>query len=76
MDLSIVIPVYNTEIFIRKCLDSLCSQQVDSDRYEIIVVNDGTKDNSISIVKEFVEKYSNIKLMLIESTYKKCLREE
>lgn len=63
MNLSIVIPVYNTEIFIRKCLDSLCSQQVDSDRYEIIIVNDGTKDNSISIVKEFVEKYSNIKLI-------------
>lgn len=63
MDLSIVIPVYNTENFIRKCLDSLCSQHVPSDRYEIIVVNDGTKDNAMSIVGEFIEKYSHIRLI-------------
>lgn len=63
MDLSIVIPVYNTEKFIRKCLDSLCSQQISADRYEIIVVNDGTKDKAIPIVREFIAKYSNIRLI-------------
>lgn len=63
MDLSIVIPVYNTEKFIRKCLDSLCSQQIPADRYEIIVVNDGTKDKAIPIVREFIAKYSNIRLI-------------
>ncbi len=47
---SIIIPVYNVEKYIEKCLDSV-EKQTFSD-YEIIVVNDGTKDNSIELIKD------------------------
>lgn len=53
---SIIVPVYNIEKEIRKCLDSLVNQNFDD--YEIIVVNDGSTDNSQSIIDEFVKKYS------------------
>lgn len=55
MKVSIIVPVYNVEIYLRKCLDSLVNQTLDN--FEIIVVNDGTKDNSQSIIDEYVSKY-------------------
>lgn len=49
--LSIIVPVYNVEKYIKQCIESLVSQTLKD--MEIIVVNDETKDNSIEIVKEF-----------------------
>ena len=46
--LSIAIPVYNTENYIRRCIDSLVLKDIIDD-IEIILVNDGSKDNSIKI---------------------------
>lgn len=54
---SIVVPVYNVEKYLRRCLDSLVNQTLED--IEIIVVNDGTKDNSQIIIDEYVEKYPN-----------------
>ena len=48
---SIIIPVYNVEKYIKKCLDSVFNQSYKD--YEVIVVNDGTKDNSMQIVKNY-----------------------
>lgn len=59
MSLSVVIPNYNNDKFISKCLDSVLSQTLVPD--EIIVVDDCSKDNSVAIIKEYAEKYSNIK---------------
>ena len=56
--LSIVVPIYNTEKYLRKCVDSLLAQDVDD--YEIILVNDSTPDNSQDIIDEYVEKYPDI----------------
>lgn len=56
---SIIIPVYNVEKYIKKCLDSVFSQ-TDKD-FEVIVVNDGTKDNSMDIVKKYDAKIINQK---------------
>lgn len=53
MLLSIIIPVYNVEKYIRKCLNSVFSQNFPNNEVEVIVVNDGTPDNSMQIVKEF-----------------------
>lgn len=62
--LSIIIPVYNVEKYIHRCLTSCCRQSDASlDEYEIIVINDGTPDNSMDIVKAYVNKYSNIKIV-------------
>lgn len=52
---SVIIPVYNVEEYIRKCLDSLVNQTLKD--IEIIVVNDGSPDNSQEIIDEYVEKY-------------------
>lgn len=48
---SIIIPVYDVEKYIKKCLDSVFNQTYNN--YEVIVVNDGTKDNSMEIVKNY-----------------------
>ena len=55
--LSIIVPVYNTEKYLEKCLDSLVNQ-VFTDT-EIIIVNDGTKDGSEEIIKQYKNKYPN-----------------
>ena len=52
---SVIVPFYNVEGYIEKCLDTLVNQTLED--IEIIVVNDGSKDNSILIVKRFLEKY-------------------
>ena len=51
--ISVIIPVYGVEKYIRKCLESVVNQTYKN--LEIIVVNDGTKDNSMEIVKEYLE---------------------
>ncbi len=52
MKFSIVIPVYNVEKYIAKCLDSIKEQTYDN--YEVIIVNDGTKDNSVKIISNYL----------------------
>lgn len=56
---SIIIPVYNVEKYIKRCLDSVFNQTYKD--YEIIVVNDGTKDNSMEIVQKYPVKIVNQK---------------
>jgi len=58
--LSIIIPVYNVEPYVEKCLRSCAEQNIPYSDYEIIVVNDGTKDNSLNIVERVAKEYSNI----------------
>ena len=62
MLLSIVIPMYNAEKYISSCLESILNQGLDPEIYEIIVINDGSKDKSVEIVKQYQEKHLNIKL--------------
>ena len=53
--LSIIITVYNKEKYISRCIESALNQNIDN--YEIIIVNDGSTDNSHNIIKKYVEKY-------------------
>lgn len=55
--LSVVVPVYKVEKYIRKCLDSLLLPDDLMKNYEVIVVNDGTPDNSAIIAKEYEKRY-------------------
>ena len=57
---SIIIPVYKVEDCIRKSLESIFSQDIDESIYEVVIVNDGTPDNSMQIVEEFHQKHNNI----------------
>lgn len=63
MNLSIVIPVYNVEDFIRGTLDSIYKQGVDEHLFEVIVVNDGTPDDSMKIVDEFAGIHANLSII-------------
>lgn len=59
VDVSVVIPAYNAEKYIVDCLNSVVSQTVTP--REIIVVNDGSTDETLAIVQKYEAKYSNIK---------------
>lgn len=60
MILSIIIPIYNVEQYLELCLDSIHTQQVEIKNFEVIIVNDGTPDNSMAIVKRYSGCYSNL----------------
>lgn len=55
---SVIVPVYNVEKYITRCLTSLVNQTIDD--LEIILVNDGSKDNSEQIIRQFKKDYKNI----------------
>lgn len=67
LKLSIIVPVYNVSKYLAKCLDSLICQDLKPEEYEIIVVNDGSTDNSEEISRQYEEKYSNIKVVRQEN---------
>lgn len=56
---AVIISIYNKENYLRKTLDSLFEQTLDSSDFEIILVDDCSSDNSLNIIEEYVEKYSN-----------------
>ena len=55
MKVSVIVPVYNVEQYLSKCLDSLFNQTLKE--LEILVVNDGSPDQSHVIIDQYVEKY-------------------
>lgn len=55
--ISVIVPVYNTSKYLHKCLESILNQTYNN--IEIIVVNDGSTDNSEKIIKEYVKKFPN-----------------
>ena len=58
---SIIIPVYNAELYLERCLNSAISQTYSN--IEVICVNDGSKDNSLKIIQEFEKKDKRVKLI-------------
>lgn len=57
-DISVIIPMYNAEKYIRQCIESVINQT--KDNIEIVVVNDGSTDSSLTILKSYAEKNDNI----------------
>ena len=53
--ISVIVPIYNSEKYLKKCVDSILNQTLED--IEIILINDGSKDNSHSICLEYQEKY-------------------
>ena len=58
--ISIIVPVYNVEKYLKECLDSLINQTLED--IEIICINDGSTDNSLAILEEYQKKDSRIKV--------------
>lgn len=60
MLVSIIIPIYNVEKYIEQCFTSIYAQDISEDIFEVIAVNDGTPDNSMSIVKTIASQHKNL----------------
>lgn len=60
---SVIVPIYNVEKYIKKCLNSLVNQTLQE--IQIILVNDGSKDKSGEIAKEYAQMYKN-KILYLE----------
>lgn len=60
MKLSIIIPMYNVELYIEQCLQSCLNQNVSKETYEIIVVNDGSTDRSLQIAEHIAAQAANV----------------
>lgn len=58
---SVIVPIYNSENYLNRCLDSLVNQTLKN--IEIILVNDGSKDNSLHICKEYSKNDNRIKII-------------
>ena len=63
---SVVVPVYNVEMYLKECLDSLINQTFKD--IEIICVNDGSTDNSLNILNEYASKDERIKVFSKENS--------
>lgn len=59
MKVSIIIPVYNSSKYLKKCLDSVFNQTYKN--IEVVIINDGSTDDSEKIIKDYMKKYKNIK---------------
>ena len=66
MDISVIIPIYNVEKYLRRCLDSVLRQE--NVTMEIILVDDGSTDSSGCICEEYVANHSNIKCIHIDNS--------
>lgn len=62
MNISVIVPVYNVEEYLSTCLDSLLDQGLSEQEYEIILINDGSKDCSLDICNRYAKAHSNIQV--------------
>ena len=63
--ISIVIPVYNAEKYVAECLNSIKNQSFQE--YEVVIVNDGSKDRSLEVCREIAERDERIRVFSTEN---------
>lgn len=61
--LSIIVPVYNVEKYIRPCFESIFKQGLDENDFEVIIVNDGSTDNSMEMISDIISQHNNISVI-------------
>ena len=61
--LSVIIPFYNVEQYIARCLDSVYRQDLSEEEFEVICVDDCSPDNSFQVVKEYEQKHTNLRIV-------------
>lgn len=72
--LSIIIPLYNCEKYINQCLDSIILQDFEKASYEVIIIDDGSTDNSFTIAKAYSDRNDNIQVVKQENQGVACTR--
>ncbi|MEA4986048.1 MAG: glycosyltransferase [Paludibacter sp.] len=60
MKFSLVIPVYNAESYVEKCIRSCETQDIPHSAYELIIINDGSTDNSLSVIEKLSKEFPNL----------------
>ena len=67
ISLSIIVPVYNVERYIRACMESIFRQGLDEECFEVIIINDGTKDKSMEVISDIISEHNNITVIYQEN---------
>lgn len=63
LKLSYILPCYNVAPYIGRCIESIESQDIPQTEYEVICVDDCSKDNTVEVIKEYQKQYANIRLV-------------
>lgn len=66
-EISVIIPMYNSEKWIKKCLESIINQTIFK-QMQVIIIDDGSRDTSCEICNNYIKKYSNIELLKISNS--------
>lgn len=66
---SVIIPVYNAEKYIKECINSVINQTIGFENIQLILINDGSKDNSKEIIDNIAKQYSNINIIHLEKSH-------
>lgn len=61
--LSIIIPIYNVEKYVGRCIESCLKQDLPLSEYELLIVNDGSQDGSMDVVRQLARQYHNIRIV-------------
>ena len=72
--LSIIIPLYNCEKYIKQCLDTIFRQEMNESDFEVIVIDDGSKDSGYSLASEYAKRHQNIFVVKQENQGVACAR--
>ena len=68
--ISIIIPVYNAEMYLKHLLDTIVNQTMNLNDIQVIMVDDLSEDNSKEIIKEYCDKYTNFKSIFLKENHK------
>lgn len=68
--ISVIIPVYNAEKYLEECINSVVNQTIGFNHIQLILVNDGSKDNSKKIMDVMAKKYDNIEVLHLKESHK------
>jgi len=63
IQVSIIVPVYNIEKYVSKCLESVINQTLDKEEYEIIIVDDSSTDEGLNLCKKKIKDFDNVKIV-------------
>ena len=61
--LTIIIPIYNVEAYVGRCIESCLKQDLEREEYELLIINDGSLDGSMDVVRQHAQQYDNIRII-------------